>query len=111
MLLGYFHLLEGDYDQAIAAAERGVALGPNNADVVALLAFNLNWVGRPKEALVWIEKAMRLSPVYSSWFPLVKAHALRLLGRFEEAARAASARRSAWWPCSTGFAGRSRTQR
>jgi adenylate cyclase len=88
MLLGFFHLLDGDYDQAIATAERGAALGPNNADVVALLAFNLNWVGRPEEALVWIEKAMRFSPVYSPWFVNTKAHALRLLGRFDEAVEA-----------------------
>jgi adenylate cyclase len=85
MLLGLFHLLDGDYDKAVAAAEQGTALGPNNADAAALLAFNLNWVGRPEEALVWIEKAMRFSPVYSSWMVGVKAHALRLLGRFEEA--------------------------
>ena len=88
MLLGFYYLLEGDYDQAVATAERGVALGPNNADVAALLAFNLNWVGRPKEALVWIEKAMRFSPFYPSWFLRVKAHALRLLGRFEEGVEA-----------------------
>ncbi len=87
-LLGYFHLLDGDYDQAVAAAERGVALGPNKADVAMILAFNLNWVGRPGEALVWIEKAMRFSPVYSSRFVNTKAHALRLLGRFDEAVEA-----------------------
>jgi adenylate cyclase len=85
MLLGLVHLLDGDYAQAVAAAERGVALGPNNADVAALLAYNLNWVGRPEEALVRIEKAMRFSPAFSSWFVGVKAHALRLLGRFDEA--------------------------
>jgi adenylate cyclase len=62
-----------------------VALGPNNADVAALLAYNLTWVGRPEEALVRIEKAMRFSPAFSSWFVGVKAHALRLLGRFDEA--------------------------
>ena len=28
---------------------------------------------------------MRLSPMYSPWFTVVRAHALRLLGRFEEA--------------------------
>lgn len=85
MLMAFSHLLDGHYDEAITAAERSVALGPNNADVTALLAFSLNWVGRPEESLAWIEKAMRFSPVYSSWFVAVKAHALRLLGRYEEA--------------------------
>ena len=86
--LGFYHLLNGDFDQAVAAVERGVALGPNNAHVVAFLAFNLNWVGRPEEALAWIEKAMRFSPFYPAWFVNVKAHALRLLGRSDEAAEA-----------------------
>ena len=59
-----------------------------NADVVALLAFCLNWVGRPEEALTWLKKAMRFSPFYPSWFVGAKAHAFRLLGRFEEAVEA-----------------------
>ena len=88
MLLAYSHLLKGEHDKAIATAERGVALGPSNADVVANLAFNLNWVGRSKEALVWIEKAMRFSPFYPAWFVGVKAHAFRLLGRFDDAVEA-----------------------
>ncbi len=88
MPLGFHHLLNGDFDRAVAATERGVALGPNNADVTALLAFNLNWAGRPVEALAWIEKAMRFSPFYPPWFVNAKAHALRLLGRFDEAVKA-----------------------
>jgi adenylate cyclase len=88
MLVGLYHLLDGDHDRAVVAAERAVTLGPSNADVAALLAFNLNWIGRPEEALVWIEKAMRFSPAFSSWFVGIKAHALRLLGRFDEAVEA-----------------------
>ncbi|MCH6581761.1 MAG: adenylate/guanylate cyclase domain-containing protein [Proteobacteria bacterium] len=88
MLLAFVHVLRRDFDNAIAHAERGVALGPSNANVVALLAFNLNRVGRPEEALAWVEKAMRLSPMSPSWFIVVRAHALRLLGRFEEAMKA-----------------------
>ena len=85
MLLAFVHVLSRDFDKAIAQAERGVALGPSNADVVAVLALNLVWAGRPEEALTVVEKAMRLSPMYSPWFTVVRAHALRLLGRFEEA--------------------------
>jgi tetratricopeptide (TPR) repeat protein len=88
MLLGFVHVLRRDFDKAIAHAERGVALGPSNANVVALLAFNLNRVGRPEEALTWVEKAMRLSPMSPPWFIVARAHALRLLGRFEEAMKA-----------------------
>ncbi len=85
MLLAFLHLLRRNYDKGIAEAELGVTLGPNNAEVTALLAMGLIWDGRPEEALAWVEKAMRLSPMYSPWFIVVKAHALRLLGRLEEA--------------------------
>jgi tetratricopeptide (TPR) repeat protein len=85
MLLAFVHVLRRDFDKAIAHAERGAALGPSNADVVAVLALNLVWAGRPAEALEEVEKAMRLSPMYSPWFVVVQAHALRLLGRLEEA--------------------------
>ncbi len=85
MLLALVHLLRRDFDKGIAHAERGVKLGPSNAEVTALLALSLTWAGRPEEALAWVEKAMRLSPMYSPWFIVVKAHALRLLGRFDEA--------------------------
>jgi adenylate cyclase len=85
MLLALIHLLRRDFDKGIVQAERGVTLGPSNAEVTALLAMGLVWAGRPEEALAWIEKAMRLSPMYSPWFVVVKAHALRMLGRFDDA--------------------------
>jgi len=85
MLLAFVHGLRRDFDKALMHAERGVALGPSNADVVAVLALNLVWSGRPEEALASVEKAMRLTPMYSPWFILVRAHALRLVGRLNEA--------------------------
>ncbi len=85
-LLGAIHLMRRDYDQAVAAGEKAVALDPNGADVTALLAMTLNWSGRAEEAGALVDKAMRLSPLYSAWYLAVQAHARRLTGRYEEAA-------------------------
>ncbi len=45
----------------------------------------LNWSGRPEEALALVEKAKRLSPLYSGWYLAVQAHAHRLMGDHEAA--------------------------
>ncbi len=84
-LLGAIHLMRRDYDQAVAAGEKAVALDPNGADVTALLAMTLNWSGRPEEAGELVQKAMRLSPLYSAWYLAVLAHAHRLLARHDDA--------------------------
>jgi adenylate cyclase len=84
-LLGAIHLMRRDYDQAVAEGEKAVALDPNGADVTALLAMTLNWSGRAEEAGALIDKAMRLSPLYSAWYLAVQAHAYRLTGRYQEA--------------------------
>lgn len=84
-LMGGIHLVEREFDAAVAACEKAVELEPNGADVTALLAMTLNWSGRPGEAIGLVEKAMRLSPLYSAWYLAVLAHAYRLMGRHEEA--------------------------
>ncbi len=84
-LLGAIHLMKGELDAAIESGERAVALDPNGAFVTGFLAFALNWVGRPEEALSLAQKAMRFSPLHPSWYVYVAAHANRLLGRHEEA--------------------------
>jgi len=84
-LLGFIHLIRGEFDAAIESGERAVALDPNGAYVTGFLGFALNWVGRPEEALNLARKAMRFSPLHPSWYVTVAAHAKRLLGRYEEA--------------------------
>jgi adenylate cyclase len=55
-------LWEGRYDDAIAEAEQGVALDPNDADSRAMLAEVLIYIGKPEAALSAIEVARRLDP-------------------------------------------------
>src|SRR5262249_17323308 len=63
-LLGFYHLLAGKHDQAIAAGERSVALNPNHADNAANLGCSYAVSDRPADAVATMRKAMRLSPVY-----------------------------------------------
>jgi adenylate cyclase len=49
-------------EQALAEAERALALDPNYADSYAGLANVLTFVGRPQEAIGMAEKALRLDP-------------------------------------------------
>ena len=55
------------------------------ASVHALLAVTLNFSGRPEDGLAMIEKAMRFSPVYPSWYLHGLGMSHYLVGRYEEA--------------------------
>ncbi|MGR3715823.1 MAG: adenylate/guanylate cyclase domain-containing protein [Thermohalobaculum sp.] len=84
-LLGAIHLIRGEFGAAIESCERAVALEPNGAWVTGFLGNALNWAGRPEEALILAQKAMRFSPLHPSWYVWTAAHANRLLGRYEKA--------------------------
>jgi adenylate cyclase len=83
--LGYIALLQRQHERAITAGQQAIILSPNGAEVHALLAVTLNFSGRPEDGLAMIEKAMRLSPVYPSWYLHVLGMSQYLVGRYEEA--------------------------
>jgi len=72
-----FNLYLRLYKEAIAEAERAIALNPNDSDSHGALAKALIFAGRPEEALDAIERAMRLDP-HNIAYPLY----LRGLARF-----------------------------
>jgi TolB-like protein/class 3 adenylate cyclase len=67
-LQGAIHLSKREYDAAIEAGEKAVALNPNHATTTALLAMILHNASRPQEAIRTYKMAMRLSPYYPAWF-------------------------------------------
>jgi adenylate cyclase len=56
------------HDDALAEARRAVAADPNDADGYVALARTLSFAGKPGEALVEVERAMRLNPHYPSQY-------------------------------------------
>jgi adenylate cyclase len=87
-LLGMIYLFQRQYDRAIAEGERAVSISPNGANFNTILALILNYTGRPEEAIEYVQKAMRLSPIYPAWFLHRLGMAYRLTGRYDEAIEA-----------------------
>jgi adenylate cyclase len=84
-LLSLAYLWKRQHEQAIAAGERAIALGPNDAMNYLWLAEILNFAGRPEEALGLAEKAMRLDPRNQELYLFQAGTAYFLTARTEEA--------------------------
>jgi adenylate cyclase len=85
--LGRVHTAKGEHDQAIDYCNRAIDLNPNYASAYFGRAHSLWMSGRPAEAVLSHDEAMRLSPRDPLlWaFHASKAIALILLERYEEA--------------------------
>jgi adenylate cyclase len=83
--LGAIYEFKKQYAQAITEIERTIALDPNYADSHWRMGEILIAVGRPEEAIGWIEKAMRLNPRYPGYYLHTLGAAYVLAGRYEEA--------------------------
>jgi adenylate cyclase len=62
VVFSWIHWEKLQYEQALAEAERVIALEPSNAHGYAMQGEMLRSMGRPEEAVRSIEKAMRLNP-------------------------------------------------
>jgi adenylate cyclase len=84
-VLGYVCLAKKQHALAIAAAERALALGPNEANGYVMLAAVRNAMGQPENAIGLVKKAMRLDPQYPDWYDFTLGWSYVLLERYEEA--------------------------
>ena len=75
-----------DYDEAIAETERALALDPNDASSLIAMAYTLIYVGKPMEAVSYIERAMRIDPDYPVYYLFVLGLAQFGMERLEKAA-------------------------
>jgi adenylate cyclase len=87
-ILAHIWLMRRDYNTAEHHLRRALDLNPNDADARVSIGNLLALRGRPEEALACIEAAMRLNPIYPTWYNLFLAIAFYSLRRYEEAARA-----------------------
>jgi len=83
--LGYFYTDAGQFEKAIAHAERGMALDPNSTGVLLNSGAALALSGRPEEAIPLLHKALRLNPFAPSIYFVTLSIAYRMAGRFDDA--------------------------
>ena len=85
--LSWAQFASGQFDEALLAAERCVALGPGDALNLVFLGLARVGVGQYAAGLADIEQAMALNPVFPAYFHGTAALPLYALDRFEEASR------------------------
>ncbi len=73
------------HGEAVAEAERALALDPNGADNQIAMALALTWAGRGAEAPPFVERAMRLDPHYPAYYLFVLGLARFAMGQSEKA--------------------------
>jgi adenylate cyclase len=83
--LGRIHMQIGELDKAIEYGKRAVAVEPNGSTTLAIYAHMLEAAGRCEEALIHVNKSLRLAPIPEAWIPWLQGLCLRKLGRYEEA--------------------------
>jgi TolB-like protein/Tfp pilus assembly protein PilF len=85
MVMGLNYLLKRQYDQAIAEAERAIALDPNSVVGYRALSEIMDFSGKPAEAVGLAEKAMRLDPRNRDLYLFFQGKSYNQMGRYQEA--------------------------
>ena len=78
-------LVRRRHDDAVAEARKAVDLGPGSADVATFASFVLASSGYAQEAVLQIERAMKLSPKYPPTYLGHLGNAYRLMARYQDA--------------------------
>ena len=73
------------YEDAIAKAEQGVALNPNNVEALFTMGETLIFTGRSAEAIDFIKKAITLDPKHPPFYLWYLGLANFCQGKFEDA--------------------------
>jgi len=73
------------HGEALAEAEKALVVSPNDANVLALSACVLTNSGRAHEAVVLMQRAMRLNPFPPPWYYAGLGDSLLFAGRVEDA--------------------------
>jgi TolB-like protein/Flp pilus assembly protein TadD len=86
-VLGRVHCFRHDYDEAIALLEQSIAVNPSFAQAYFALGFTVNFCGRARDAIGYLERATELSPrdPHLSSFHAMRALAHLSLGELEQA--------------------------
>ncbi len=83
--LAYVHLMRRQHAEAVAEAERAVALLPSGLHVTRVLAEVLRFSGRPGDSVELMKRTMRLSPMYPPVYVWLLGNSYQAAGRYAEA--------------------------
>jgi adenylate cyclase len=89
LVLAHIHLLDGKLEQSLAEAEQSVLSRPSCDASYAAKANILNYLGKTDEAIGLAKHAMRLAPIYPSFYPVVLASAYFSSRQYRNAVSAA----------------------
>jgi TolB-like protein/Tfp pilus assembly protein PilF len=84
-ILGGIHAHLHHFDRAEFHCERSLALNPNDPLAALFQAGLLRWLGRPKEGIEWVRRAMRLNPYHPNWYWNSLGRILHSAGLYAEA--------------------------
>jgi TolB-like protein/class 3 adenylate cyclase len=90
-ILGNIHTFTGNYEAALAEAERAIELNPSDAIARSLRGGILLWLGKIEESIAASEAARRYDPRLPAEGMFNLALGYYLAGRYQEAAQAAVA--------------------
>ena len=65
---------------------RALQLNPNDADAMQHMGFVLTLMGKPEDALAWMERSRHLNPFHPTWYNNGLGTTLYSLGRYADAA-------------------------
>jgi adenylate cyclase len=82
--LGFAHLYKRQHDESLAAYERALELNPNDADILARMAYAVSCSGDARRAIDLLARAMRLNPYYPDWYLWHLGDAYFDLGDYEQ---------------------------
>jgi adenylate cyclase len=89
IVLASIHLLERRHDEALVDCHKAVRLRPNCPTANSYLANVLHYCGRSAEAITKLKEAIRITPVYPSWYMSLLAAAYRESGQLAQSITAA----------------------
>jgi TolB-like protein/tetratricopeptide (TPR) repeat protein len=85
-LFGWILLIQGSYDLAERHYRRGLELNPNNPNHIADIGLLHAFVGKPDEAIEWLDQAKRVDPYFDpTWCRHMRGVAHFVARRYEEA--------------------------
>ncbi len=84
-ILGWVQLWRKNREESIAQSRRAASLDPNNSEVLLFLSLALSSAGLGEEALYYIEKAKRFTPITNVFYEMTHGSCYYVLGDYKKA--------------------------